>query len=186
MRSQVLESSSWIFYRARYDCCSDNSCGGTHIPLLLAQLGDLTELDTQDLDTRLEIKCWTPAEACYDGDWIKWKERGKQLVSTVPVAEVALTKVHFTTAKEKKGGKRMVALAIRTQLRDHSQSQYGKFGQKPAPAKGKGKERRTRGRGRERKRRRRRRRGGRRRNRTGSQTTRTNQVPPDLSRRVRR
>ena len=137
----MLESSSWIFYRARYDCCSDNSCGGTHIPLLLAQLGDLTELDTQDLDTRLEIKCWTPAEACYDGDWIKWKERGKQLVSTVSVAEVALTKVYFTTAKEKKGGERMVALAaIRTQLRGHSQSQYGKFGQKPAPAKGKGKE----------------------------------------------
>ena len=124
----MLESSSWIFYRARYDCCSDNSCGGTHIPLLLAQLGDLTELDTQDLDTRLEIKCWTPVEACYDGDWIKWKERGKQLASTVSVAEVALTKVYFTTKREKKGG-----LAIRTQLRGHSQSKYAEFGADPRP-----------------------------------------------------
>jgi len=34
----------------------------------------------------------------------------------------------------------MVELAVRTQLRGNSQSQYGKFGQKPAPAKGKGKE----------------------------------------------
>ena len=98
MRSQVLESSSWIFYRARYDCCSDNSCGGTHIPLLLAQLGDLTELDTQDLDTRLEIKCWTPSEACYDGDWIKWKERGKQLVSTGDDGAVLLWNVFLDEA----------------------------------------------------------------------------------------
>ena len=183
----MLESSSWIFYRARYDCCSDNSCGGTHIPLLLAQLGDLTELDTQDLDTRLEIKCWTPAEACYDGDWIKWKERGKQLVSTVPVAEVALTKVYFTTAKEKKGGganggacdshsvARPLSVSV-WQVRPETGAGEGE-----GEGKGEGGEEAERGRG-----------GGgggggrRRRNRTGSQTTRTNQVPPDLSRRVRR
>ena len=39
----------------------------------------------------------------------------------------------------------MVALAIRTQLRGHSQSQYGKFGQKLAPAKGEGKEKAKKG-----------------------------------------
>ena len=145
MRSQVLESNSWIFYRAKYDCCTKNDCGGAHLPLLLAQLTDVDEVDTQDPDTRLEIKCWTPADACYDGDWVKWKERQKQLISTVSVAEVALTKVYFTTKKEKKGGKRMLALAIRTQLRGHSQSKYAEFGADPRPrpvrgdGKGKGK-----------------------------------------------
>lgn len=147
MRSQVLESNSWIFYRAKYDCCTKNDCGGAHLPLLLAQLTDVDEVDTQDPDTRLEIKCWTPADACYDGDWVKWKERQKQLISTVSVAEVALTKVYFTTKKEKKGGKRMLALAIRTQLRGHSQSKYAEFGADPRPrpvrgdGKGKGKKR---------------------------------------------
>ena len=107
---------------------------------MLAQLTGVGEIDTQDPDTRLEIKCWTPADARYDGDWVKWKERQKQLISTVSVAEVALTKVHFTTKKEKKGGKSMFALAIRTQLRGHSQSKVEICGVRcrPAPAPGKG------------------------------------------------
>ena len=54
----------------------------------------------------------------------------------------ALSKFGAPEPDENGGGrKRMVALAIRTQLRGHSQSQYGKFDQKLAPAKrGKGKE----------------------------------------------
>ena len=145
LRSQVLESNSWVFYRAKYDCCENDDCGGAHLPLLLAQLGGVDEIDTQDPDARLEIKCWTPAEACYNGDWVKWKEKGKHLVSTVSVAEVALSEVYFTTKNEKKGGKRMVALAIRTQLKGHSQSNYVKFGEKPASgAKVKGTKRRAR------------------------------------------
>ena len=52
-------------------------------------------------------------------------------ISTVSVAEVALTKVHFTTQKKKEGGKRIVALAIRTQLRGHSQSKYAELGADP-------------------------------------------------------
>ena len=137
----MLESNSWIFFRAKYDCCTKNDCGGAHLPLLLAQLTDVDEIDTQDPDTRLEIKCWTPADACYDGDWVMWEERQKQLISTVSVAEVALSKVYFTTQKEKTGGKRMVALAIRTQLRGHSQSKYAEFGadQRSRPVRGGGK-----------------------------------------------
>ena len=98
--SQVLESSSWIFYQAKYDCSTKNDCGGAHLPLLLEQLTDVDKVDTQDIDARLEIKCWTPADARYDGDWVKWKEGNKQLISTVSVAGVALTKVYFTQERE--------------------------------------------------------------------------------------
>jgi CRP-like cAMP-binding protein len=39
---QPLEKDSWVFYKAKYDCCEDKSCGGCHIPFLLGQLvGDL-------------------------------------------------------------------------------------------------------------------------------------------------
>ena len=55
---QPLEKDSWVFYKAKYDCCEDKSCGGCHIPFLLGQLvGDLSELDTIDPDTRVEVKC---------------------------------------------------------------------------------------------------------------------------------
>ena len=100
----MLESNSWVFYRAKYDCCTKNDCGGAHLPLLLlAQFTAVGDIDTQDLDARLEIKCWTPADACYDGDWVKWKERQKQLISTVSIAEVALTKVLLCDKEREEG-----------------------------------------------------------------------------------
>ena len=109
----MLESTSWIFYRAKYDCSTKNDCGGAHLPLLLAQSTDVGKVDTQDLDARLEIKCWIPADARYDGDWVKWKDGNKQLVSFLLLG---LRSPKCTLQKEKKHGKRMVALAIRTQL----------------------------------------------------------------------
>jgi len=57
-RDEPLESHSWVFYKASYDCCEDQSCGGCHIPLILGQLvGDLSEIDTLDGDSRVEVKC---------------------------------------------------------------------------------------------------------------------------------
>ena len=51
------------------------------------------------------------------------------------VAKIALTGVKFTTAKEKKGGLWQVSAAIKTQLRQHRQSNYAKFGAKPTKGK---------------------------------------------------
>ena len=57
-RDEPLESHSWVFYKASYDCCEDQSCGGCHIPLILGQLVDyLSEIDTLDGDSRVEVKC---------------------------------------------------------------------------------------------------------------------------------
>ena len=101
--------------------------------VLFGQLfGDLSELDTLDPDTRVDVKCWEPKDACYDGDWKKWLDaRRKQHLVTLEVAKIALTGVKFTTAKEKKGGLWQVSAAIKTQLRQHRQSNYAKFGAKP-------------------------------------------------------
>ena len=54
---------------------------------------------------------------------------------TLEVAKIALTGVKFTTAKEKKGGLWQVSAAIKTQLRQHRQSNYAKFGAKPTKGK---------------------------------------------------
>ena len=141
-RDQKLENGEFVFYKATYECCEDEKCGGCHIPLLLGQLfGDLSELDTLDPDTRVDVKCWEPKDACYDGDWKKWLDaRRKQHLVTLEVAKLALTGVKFTTAKEKKGGLWQVSAAIKTQLRQHRQSNYAKFGAKPT-TKGKAKKR---------------------------------------------
>ena len=141
-RDQKLENGEFVFYKATYECCEDEKCGGCHIPLLLGQLfGDLSELDTLDPDTRVDVKCWEPKGACYDGDWKKWLDaRRKQHLVTLEVAKLALTGVKFTTAKEKKGGLWQVSAAIKTQLRQHRQSNYAKFGAKPT-TKGKAKKR---------------------------------------------
>jgi hypothetical protein len=56
---------------------------------------------------------------------------------TLEVAKIALTGVKFTTAKEKKGGLWQVSAAIKTQLRQHRQSNYAKFGAKPTKGKSK-------------------------------------------------
>ena len=130
---QPLEKDSWVFYKAKYDCCEDKSCGGCHIPFLLGQLvGDLSELDTTDPDTRVEVKCWEPKEQCYDGDWRKWMDQRRQLTESIEVALIAMTKVYFTTDREKAGGLRQVSAAIKTQLKNHPQSGYAEFGARPA------------------------------------------------------
>ena len=139
-RDRKLENGVFVFYKAPYECREDEKCGGCHSSLLLGQLfGDLSELDTLDRDTRVDVKCWEPKGACYAGDWQKWlDQRRKQHLVALEVAKIALTGVKFTTAKEKRGGLWQVSAAIKTQLRQHRQSNYAKFGAKP---KGKGKKR---------------------------------------------
>ena len=133
----ALKQNEWILYKAKYDCCpmanktGATSCGGCHMPFLLGQIhGEIDELDTTDPDTRVEIKCWTPKERCYEGDWSKWIEGGtrRQLVATIEVGHVVLQNVYFTTAKPKAGGLLQLATAIKTQVRQHAQSNWAGFG----------------------------------------------------------
>mgnify|MGYP007117150631 FL=1 len=133
----ALKQNEWILYKAKYDCCpmanktGATSCGGCHMPFLLGQIhGEIDELDTTDPDTRIEIKCWTPKERCYEGDWSKWIEGGtrRQLVATIEVGHVVLQNVYFTTAKPKAGGLLQLATAIKTQVRQHAQSNWAGFG----------------------------------------------------------
>ena len=101
------------------------------MPFLLGQIhGEIDELDTTDPDTRIEIKCWTPTERCYEGDWSKWIEGGtrRQLIATVEVGHIVLQNVYSTTPKPKAGGLLQLATAVKTQVRQHAQSNWAGFG----------------------------------------------------------
>ena len=59
-------------------------------------------------------------------------DQRRQLTDSIEVALTAMTKVHFTTDREKAGGLRQVSAAIKTQLKNHPQSGYAEFGARPA------------------------------------------------------